>query len=63
MTTIEKPAFKQAMIKIASARSKGLMNHLKMVAEDLKDDGLVETARDYEAAAACINQLLKLLKD
>ena len=56
MTTTERPT-------VLKARSKVLMNHLKMVAEDLKDDGFTETARDYNAAAACINQLLKLLED
>lgn len=63
MTTTEKPAVMQAMIRVASARSKGLVNHLKMVAMDLNDDGFVETARDYNAAVECINQLLRLLED
>ena len=56
MTTTERPT-------VLKARSKVLMNHLKMVATDLNNDGCVETARDYNAAVECINQLLKLLED
>lgn len=56
MTTKERPT-------VLKARSKVLMNYLKMVAMDFDAEGFTETARDYNAAAACIARLLEELED
>jgi len=55
MTTTERPA-------VLKARSKALAKHLEMLAQDLEESGFTETAKDCDAASACITQLLDLIE-